>query len=113
MGHAVNPLFVTFDANTYSPVTRPQLNKIVTTGWPLTRARILSKRRRIAAWYFSWCIRRRRIRAGISEAALPAEAMQNSDRIKLLVATGTPRFRYMPAPEGLKAIVRDALEVGI
>jgi hypothetical protein len=58
----MQPIRVSFDTNAYSPVTRPQLGKIVMTGWwPLTRDRILSKKRRLAWWYIQWCIRRGRI----------------------------------------------------
>jgi hypothetical protein len=71
---AMPPIRVTFDTNAYSPVTRPQLSKIITTGWPLTAARLLSKKRRVAWWYIKWCIRHGRIRAAIPEAAFAAEA---------------------------------------
>ena len=57
------PIRVTFDTGPYSSVTRPALSKIITTGWPLTPDRLLSKKRRVARWYIKWCIRRGRIRA--------------------------------------------------
>jgi hypothetical protein len=43
----MQPIRVSFDTNAYSPVTRPQVIKIITTGWPLTPDRLLSKKRRI------------------------------------------------------------------
>src|ERR1700719_2736751 len=74
---AMPPIRVTFDTNAYSPVTRPQLSRIITTGWPLTADRLLSKKRRVAWWYIKWCIRHGRIRAAIPEAAFAAEVLPN------------------------------------
>ena len=41
---ATRPIRVTFDTRPYGSVTRPQLSKIITTGWPLTPDRLLSKK---------------------------------------------------------------------
>lgn len=108
------PIRVSFDTNAYSPVTRPQLIKIVTTGWwPLTRDRLLSKMRRIAWWYIRWCIRRGRIQAAIPEAAFAAEVIPNVDRIGFLLAIGTPRAANLPPiPDGRRRLIQEAFSSG-
>ena len=108
------PIRISFDTNAYSPVTRPQLGKIVTTGWwPLTRNRILSKKRRVAWWYIQWCIRRDRIQAAIPEAAFAAEVLPNVDRIDFLLAIGTPRAANPPPiPDGRRKLIQDAFALG-
>jgi hypothetical protein len=109
----VHPIRVSFDTNAYSPVTRPQLTKIITTGWPLTADRLLSKKRRIAWWYGSWCIRRGRIRAGIPEAAFAAEVLPNVDRIEFLLAIGTKKAASPPPiPEGRRRLIQEAFGLG-
>jgi hypothetical protein len=106
------PLRVTFDTNTYTPIARPQLSKIITAGWPPTKDRILSKRRRLAWWYIQWCIRKLRIQAGIPEAAFMAEVLPNVSRVDLLLATGTNQAR--PAiPAGRQGLIKEALELGL
>lgn len=107
------PIRVTFDTNAYSPVVRPQLSKIATTGWPLTRDRLLSKKRRIAWWYINWCIRRGRIQAAIPEAAFAAEVLPNVDRIELILAVGTAKAANPPPiPEGRRALIQEAFAMG-
>jgi hypothetical protein len=110
----MQPIRVSFDTNAYSPVTRPQLGKIVTTGWwPLTRDRILSKKRRLAWWYIQWCIRRGRICAGIPEAAFAAEVLPNVNRIDFLLAIGTPRAAApQPITSGRRELIREAFALG-
>lgn len=110
----MQPIRVSFDTNAYSPVTRPRMSKIVTTGWwPLTADRILSKKRRIAWWYIRWCIRRGRIRAAIPEAAFAAEVLPNVDRIDFLLAIGTPRAANPPSiPEGRRRLIQEAFALG-
>lgn len=110
----MQPIRVSFDTNAYSSVTRPQLGKIVTTGWwPLTRARILSKKRRLAWWYIQWCIGRGRLRAGIPEAAFAAEVLPNANRIDLQLATGTPRAADpQPITSGRRELIREAFALG-
>jgi hypothetical protein len=110
----VPPIRVSFDTNAYSPVTRPQLTRIITTGWwPLTADRLLSKKRRIAWWYIRWCIRRGRIQAAIPEAAFAAEVLPNVDRIDFLLAIGTPRAANPPPiPEGRRRLIQEAFSSG-
>jgi hypothetical protein len=110
----VSPIRVSFDTNAYSAVTRPQLTKIITTGWwPLTAARLLSKKRRIAWWYIRWCIRRGRVHAAIPEAAFAAEVLPNVDRIDFLLAIGTPRAANPPViPEGRRRLIQEAFSLG-
>jgi hypothetical protein len=105
------PLYVTFDTNTYSPVAKPQLVKILQKNWPLTPDRLRSKKVRLAWWYLQLCIRKGRIVAAIPEALLAAEAHSNTDRVSLLLAVGTPKPR--PAiPAIRRDLVRRALAVG-
>lgn len=108
------PIRISFDTNAYSPVTRPQLIKIITTGWwPLTRDRLLSKKRRIAWWYIRWCICRGRIRAAIPEVAFAAEVLPNVDRIDFLLAIGTPRAATpSPIPDGRRRLIQEAFSSG-
>jgi hypothetical protein len=107
------PIRVTFDTGPYSSATRPALSKIITTGWPLTPDRLLSKKRRVAWWYIKWCIRRGRIRAAIPEAAFAAEVLPNEDRISLLLAVGTPKAASPPLiPEGRRALIHEAFRLG-
>jgi hypothetical protein len=110
---AMRPIRVTFDTGPYSSVTRPQLSKIITTGWPLTPDRLLSKKRRVAWWYIKWCIRRGRIRAAIPEAAFAAEVLPNADRISLLLAVGTPKAASPPPiREVRRALIQAAFRLG-
>jgi hypothetical protein len=110
---AMRPIRVTFDTRPYGSVTRPQLSKIITTGWPPTPDRLLSKKRRVAWWYIKWCIRRGRIRAAIPEAAFAAEVLPNVDRISLLLAVGTPKAASPPLiPEGRRALIQEAFRLG-
>jgi hypothetical protein len=105
------PITVTFDTNTYSGIARPQLGKLFSKILPLTRDRLQSKRRRLAWWYIQWCIRKGRIRAGIPEAAFAAEALQNSDRVDLLLAVGTASPRPV-IPQIRMTVIWRALQVG-
>ena len=109
----MTPIRVTFDTNAYSPVTRPQLSKIITTGWPLTPDRLLSKKRRIVWWYINWCIRRGRIQAAIPEAAFAAEVLPNVDRLDLILAIGTRKAATIAViPVGRLALIREAFKLG-
>jgi signal transduction histidine kinase len=108
------PLFVSFDTNAYSPVVRPQLGKVFTTGWwPLSRDRMLSKKRRIAWCYVQRCVRLGRIRAAIPEAAFASEVLPNAERIDFLLAVGTPRAAIPPTiPDGRRALIKEAFGLG-
>jgi hypothetical protein len=109
----VQPIRVSFDTNAYSAVTRPQLIRIITTGWPLTADRMLSKKRRVAWWYIRWCIKRGRIRAAIPEAAFAAEVLPNVDRIDFLLAIGTRRAANPPPiPDGRRRLIEEAFSLG-
>ena len=108
-----SPIRITFDTNTYSPITRPQLRKAITTGWPLTPDRWLSKKKRVAWWYINWCIRRGRIVAGIPEAAFAAEVMPNVDRVAFIAAVGTPKVTTLiTITDGRRALIQEAFRVG-
>ena len=103
------PIRVTFDTNSYSSVVRPQLSKIVTTGWPLTPDRYLSKKRRIAWWYIRWCILRGRIRAAIPEGAFATEVLPNVDRINRILAVGTSKAANpLPITKGRGDLIQEA-----
>src|SRR5258708_12168621 len=108
-----SPIRITFDTNAYSPITQPQLTRLITTGWRLTSDRRKSKLRRISSWYFNWCIRRGRILAAIPEAAFAAEVLQNIERIDLILAIGTSKAANPPPiPEGRRALIQKALGMG-
>jgi hypothetical protein len=103
------PIAVTFDTNTYSTIANPQIGKLLQKWWPLSRDRLLSKKRRLAWWYIQRCIRKGRIRAGIPEAAFAAESLQNTDRVDLLLAVGTkaPRPAIPPIRQDIISLALD------
>ncbi|MQP68527.1 hypothetical protein GE253_24720 [Niveispirillum sp. SYP-B3756] len=105
------PISVTFDTNTYSTIANPQIGKLLEKWRPLSRDRLLSKKRRVAWWYIQRCIRKGRIRAGIPEAAFAAESLQNTDRVDLLLVVGKKAPRPNIPPIRLD-IIRLALATG-
>ena len=107
------PIRVTFDTNTYSVVARPQLGRIFSSVWPVSKDRIKSIRDRLCWWYLNWCIRRGRIIAGIPEATLKAEVLPNVQRVSALLAVGTTAAATPPTiPETRRQIIQAAFDAG-
>lgn len=107
------PLRVTFDTNAYSPIVRPQLKKIFSTKWPITKDRLDSIKRRFVCQYLNWCIRRGRIVAAIPEAVLAAELLPKEERVKLIIAVGTRRAAApQPITPGRVALIQESFQLG-
>lgn len=104
-------LFVTFDTNTYSSIANPQARKLLVKWRPMTRDRWKSKKQRIAWMYLNRCISKGRIVAGIPEALLATEALQQVSRVQLLLAVGT-RASRPPIPQVRIELIRKAMKLG-
>jgi hypothetical protein len=107
------PVRVTFDTNTYSVAARPQLGRIFSSIWPVSKDRLKSIRDRFCWWYLNWCIRRGRIIAGIPEATLKSEVLPNVERVSALLAVGTAAAATPPTiPETRRQIIEAAFDTG-